>query len=237
MSVCAAKAYGQHTIVMHLHVGRHVPNRSGRKPTAYHCDSPFGFRQLSFGISQNSPCQTCHAERSEASRHAVIDIPRPAGVCSSVVPSADAIYGGSRWPGDQQLPSHSTCWSRSSVAMCCSSSASTSPATPPARPLNNQLFLTLRDSSNALEQQVAIRALFLIALRDSEQAQHIRVALETDTYKDSPRPITRLWSNKLLVMLDLADLVHPAQPFSDEQRAQVRRQLEADASTYSNPKL
>jgi hypothetical protein len=58
-----------------------------------------------------------------------------------------------------------------------------------------------------------------------------RATLMTESYALSPRPIARLWSNKLLVMLDLADLAHPAERPSTEQRAQIQAQLAAAAST------
>jgi hypothetical protein len=89
-----------------------------------------------------------------------------------------------------------------------------------------RIFETLTDSHNPQMRPIAARALFLIALRYQKQEQHIHVELDTDTYARSREPIARLWSNKVLTMLEIVDLVHPAQPLTPEQRKKMLDTLE-----------
>ena len=98
-------------------------------------------------------------------------------------------------------------------------------------PAHTYLFTTLIDPVKALGRPSAARALFKIALRDPVQAQAIRATLETDAYTRSPQPITRLWSNKLLTMLELVTWVQPAAPLTAEQRTQLQARLEAAKAT------
>gem|GEM_PF-1643685 len=82
-----------------------------------------------------------------------------------------------------------------------------------------------RDASAILKRPIMARALFVRALRDPDQVTLIRQTLDSERYTRSQQPMVRLWSNQVLVILDLADLVHD-QSQTREQRAQLRQSLQ-----------
>jgi hypothetical protein len=84
------------------------------------------------------------------------------------------------------------------------------------------------------QRPIMARALVLRALRDPAQAAFIRQTLQSEQYTQSRQPIVRFWSNKLLVMLDLADLMHQhSQTY--EQRVELRKTLEVVPSVFFSP--
>jgi hypothetical protein len=66
------------------------------------------------------------------------------------------------------------------------------------------------DPLNSLERPIAMHVLFTVALHDPARGKAIRDRLESDLDARSSDPITRIWSNKTLALLGLADQAHAA---------------------------
>jgi HEAT repeat protein len=70
------------------------------------------------------------------------------------------------------------------------------------------LMALLTDPLKSLEHPVAARALFLIALNNPERLEELRA--ELTAHAAGREPIARIWANKTLAMLDLAEWAHTA---------------------------
>jgi vesicle coat complex subunit len=77
------------------------------------------------------------------------------------------------------------------------------------------LLLLLTDPIQPITRPVAARALFLIALNNPTDSARMRVLLNSPQYATSHEPIARIWANKTLALLDLADLASSG--ISDEK--------------------
>lgn len=66
---------------------------------------------------------------------------------------------------------------------------------------------------------VAARALFHIALDNPEQLEELRSALKP--HASSRGPIARIWANKTLAMLDLAEMARAAEIDREEEWEEI----------------
>jgi HEAT repeat protein len=93
------------------------------------------------------------------------------------------------------------------------------------------LVVLLTDPLNPLERPVAARALFLITLDNPERLEELRA--ELTTYAASREPIARMWANKTLAMLELAEWAHIV-PKDSEERELIKHKLQEFAPQFSH---
>jgi HEAT repeat protein len=99
--------------------------------------------------------------------------------------------------------------------------------------LDTTLFPKLIDPLNSLERPIVARAIFIVALHDSDRNEMLQSRLKE--LSSSHRPIDRIWANTTLQMLDLAAMAHTAAK-DETQRAEIISKLEEfAASEYEKP--
>jgi hypothetical protein len=94
---------------------------------------------------------------------------------------------------------------------------------------NSPLLRDLHSLDDPLSRTVAARALFERALSNIEESRRIRTILKVDGFSKATEPVTRLWSNRVLAMLDLADLAHLA-AHNNVQSMPIKLRLDSLAS-------